>query len=63
MALALAIAVLALVLLLAGFAISPTITLVPLVEFLVLAARLTEGMVTETTGAAVGITAGSAGAG
>jgi len=55
------IGVLALVLLLAGFAISPTlITLVALVEYLVPAARLTEGMVIETTGAAVGITAGSA---
>ena len=64
MALAPNIGVLALVLLLAGFAISPTlITLVALVEFLVPAARLTEGMVIETTGAAVGITAGSAVAG
>jgi Major Facilitator Superfamily len=61
MALAPNIGVLALVLLLAGFAISPTlITLVALVEYLVPAARLTEGMVIETTGAAVGITAGSA---
>jgi MFS family permease len=64
MALAPNIAVLGLVLLLAGFAISPTlITLVGLVEALVPAARLTEGMVIETTGAAVGITAGSAVAG
>ena len=55
------IGVLAPVLLLAGFAVSPTlITLVALVEDLVPAARLTEGMVIETTGAAVGITAGSA---
>lgn len=64
MALAPNILVLALVLLLAGFAISPTlITLVALVEELVPGARLTEGMVIETTGAAVGITAGSAVAG
>jgi predicted MFS family arabinose efflux permease len=64
MALAPNIGVLALVLLLAGFAISPTlITLAALVEFLVPAARLTEGMVIETTGAALGITAGSAFAG
>jgi MFS family permease len=64
MALAPNIAVLGLVLLLAGFAISPTlITLVALVEDLVPPARLTEGMVIETTGAAVGITAGSAVAG
>jgi len=55
------IAVLAVVLLLAGFAISPTlITLVALVEYLVPAARLTEGMVIETTGTALGITIGSA---
>lgn len=64
MALAPNIATLALVLLLAGVAVSPTlITLVALVEDLVPAARLTEGMVIETTGAAVGITAGSAVAG
>jgi MFS family permease len=64
MALAPNIGVLALVLLLAGFAISPTlITLVGLVEDLVPAARLTEGMVIETTGAALGITTGSAVAG
>jgi MFS family permease len=64
MALAPNIGVLALVLLLAGFAISPTlITLAALVEYLVPAARLTEGMVIETTGAAVGITVGSAAAG
>ena len=64
MALAPDIGVLALVLLLAGFAISPTlITLVALVEDLVPAARLTEGMVIETTGAALGITTGSAVAG
>lgn len=56
--------VLALVLLLAGFAVSPTlITLLALVEDLVPAVRLTEGMVIETTGTAVGITAGSALAG
>jgi len=61
MALAPNLGVLALVLLLAGFAISPTlITLVALVEDLVPAARLTEGMVIETTGAALGITTGSA---
>lgn len=61
MALAPDIIVLALVLLLAGFAISPTlITFVALVQDLVPAARLTEGMVIETTGAAVGITVGSA---
>ncbi|NUP47043.1 MAG: MFS transporter [Catenulispora sp.] len=61
MALAPNIGALALVLLLAGFAISPTlITLVALVEYLVPAARLTEGMVIETTGAALGITTGSA---
>ncbi|GAA1977755.1 MFS transporter [Catenulispora subtropica] len=64
MALAPNIGVLALVLLLAGFAISPTlITLAALVEDLVPAARLTEGMVIETTGAALGITTGSAVAG
>jgi MFS family permease len=64
MALAPDIGVLALVLLLAGFAISPTlITLVALVEDLVPAARLTEGMVIETTGAALGVTTGSAVAG
>jgi MFS family permease len=55
------IAVLAVVLVLAGFAISPSlITGLALVEFLVPPARLTEGMVLETTGAALGITAGSA---
>jgi predicted MFS family arabinose efflux permease len=49
------------VLVLAGFAISPSlITGLALVEFLVPPARLTEGMVLETTGAALGITAGSA---
>ncbi|MFD0631543.1 MFS transporter [Catenulispora yoronensis] len=64
MAIAPDIGVLALVLLLAGFAISPTlITLVALVEDLVPAARLTEGMVIETTGAALGVTTGSAVAG
>jgi MFS family permease len=64
MALAPNIGALAPVLLLAGVAVSPTlITLVALVEDLVPAARLTEGMVIETTGAAVGITAGSAVAG
>ena len=48
------------VLLLAGGAISPTlITGLALVEFLVPPARLTEGMVVETTGLALGVTAGS----
>jgi MFS family permease len=61
MALAPDITVLAVVLVLAGFAISPSlITGLALVEFLVPPARLTEGMVLETTGAALGITAGSA---
>jgi MFS family permease len=53
--------VLAVVLLLAGFAISPTlITGLALVQFLVPPAQLTEGMVAETTGLALGVTAGSA---
>jgi MFS family permease len=61
MALAPNLAVLAVLLVLAGFAISPSlITGLALVEYLVPAARLTEGMVLETTGAALGITAGSA---
>jgi MFS family permease len=58
------IGVLALVLLLAGLAVSPSlITGLALVEFLVPPARPTEGMVIETTGAALGITAGSGGLG
>ena len=61
MALAPDIAVLAVVLVLAGFAVSPSlITGLALIELLVPPARLTEGMVLETTGAALGITAGSA---
>jgi MFS family permease len=55
------IAVLALLLLLAGLAVSPSlITGLALVELLVPPARLTEGMVVETTGVALGLTAGSA---
>jgi MFS family permease len=53
--------VLALLLLLAGIAISPSlITGLALVQFLVPPAQLTEGMVVETTGVALGLTAGSA---
>jgi predicted MFS family arabinose efflux permease len=53
--------VLALFLLLAGFSISPSlVTGLALVEALVPPARLTEGMSVETTGVALGLTAGSA---
>jgi predicted MFS family arabinose efflux permease len=55
------VAVLALVLLLAGFSVSPSlVTGLALVELLVPPARLTEGLSVETTGVALGLTAGSA---